>query len=63
MPRVILLIDGEDAQQAVYELISASEYDKLKIAIWVADDPTEVVIKHSSLLYADGLDKESNEND
>lgn len=52
MDRVVIVIDGPDSDKALGELISNAQFDKLEVAIWIADEPEKAIIKSATLSYS-----------
>jgi hypothetical protein len=50
--RIVIMLDGPDAEKALAELLSNAQYDKLEVAVWSADKPWIVKMGASTLSYA-----------
>jgi hypothetical protein len=49
--RIVIMLDGPDAEQALMELLSNAQYDKLEVAVWTADKPWIAKMGNSTLAY------------
>lgn len=56
--KIVIEILGNDAEQALAELLSNAQHDNLDCTIWIADKPDIALIDNSSLAYSPREDKE-----